>query len=195
MIIIIIIFGMISGYILNIMSKKMGSTIFLLKGNYNILIILLSSMATILCYVKYGINIVFIKEIIFSYILILTAAFDAEFSVIPDYIVIITALLGGLFILTFSITPLNAVLGAIVGGGLLFLLALIPGAIGGGDVKFMFAVGLFLGVKKVLTALLLAFILAAAFSMFLLILKRKGRKDYIPFGPFLALGSFLSLLL
>jgi leader peptidase (prepilin peptidase)/N-methyltransferase len=65
---------------------------------------------------------------------------------------------------------------------------------GGGDIKLMFALGSFLGYIKTLWALVLAFIFAAVFSIVLLILKIKHRKDYIPFGPFIALGTFISFL-
>ena len=109
--------------------------------------------------------------------------------------VIITLVTGILFLMARDISLTSAVLGMLIGGGLLFLLALIPGAMGGGDIKFMFALGAFLGLNKTLWALLLAFIVAAVISIFLLIFRIKERRDVIPFGPFLALGSLISFLI
>ena len=86
----------------------------------------------------------------------------------------------------------SSLIGMFVGGGVLFLLAFIPNAMGGGDIKWMLALGSFLGTQKVLIALFLAFIFAAVISILLLIFKIKGRKEFIPFGPFLAIGCFVS---
>ncbi|WP_411955959.1 hypothetical protein [Clostridium estertheticum] len=56
----------------------------------------------------------------------------------------------------------------------------------------MFVLGIFLGAKGVLIALFLAFVIASIISILLLLFKIKKRKDHIPFGPFLALGSFIA---
>ena len=80
----------------------------------------------------------------------------------------------------------------LLGGGVLLLLALVPGVLGGGDIKMMFVLGTFLGAKGVLYALFLAFVIASIVSILLLLFRIKKRKDYIPFGPFLALGSFIA---
>jgi leader peptidase (prepilin peptidase)/N-methyltransferase len=91
-----------------------------------------------------------------------------------------------------DITIKSAIIGFFVGGGLLFLLALI-GAMGGGDIKLMATMGLLLGYQKILLALLLGFFVGGIISLFLLIFKIKSRKDQIAFGPFLAIGTFLSM--
>jgi leader peptidase (prepilin peptidase)/N-methyltransferase len=90
---------------------------------------------------------------------------------------------------------IDTILGMICSGVILFLLALIPNAMGGGDIKLMFSIGAFLGLNTTLWALLLAFIISSIISIALILLKIKGTKDYIPFGPFLSLGSFISLLI
>ena len=53
--------------------------------------------------------------------------------------------------------------------------------------------GAFLGWKLVLVAILLAVLAGGAVAIGLLVLRRKGRKDAVPFGPFLALGGGVSL--
>lgn len=67
--------------------------------------------------------------------------------------------------------------------------------LGGGDVKFMSVVGLYLGVSGVLTALLLASVLSAVVALVLIILKRIGKRDAIPFAPFLFLGIVTAVFL
>lgn len=196
---VVLILGFTLGYILiciiNKISKRLCDSKVRHKMYCNIIIVSFSILMTVLCYFKFGINMIFIKGIFLGCILIIVTFIDIKYRTIPNFIVIITTILGIFFIFTFRISPLNAIFGAFIGGGLLFILALIPGAIGGGDVKLMFALGLFLGINKTLLAILLAFIIGAIASIFLIIFKKKGHKDYIPFGPFLAIGSFIALLL
>lgn len=89
----------------------------------------------------------------------------------------------------------DMIIAALVGGGLLLLVAVLTsGGMGGGDIKFVAALGLWLGVKLVTVALLVAFIIGGIGGALLLLFKVKGRKDFIPFGPFLAIGAFISIL-
>jgi leader peptidase (prepilin peptidase)/N-methyltransferase len=95
----------------------------------------------------------------------------------------------------FTIDVVDKLMAIFIGGGLLLLIAILSrGGMGSGDVKFAAAVGIWLGWKLTLFALLLAFLFGGIGSAFALIFKLKGRKDYIPFGPFIALGVFLSML-
>jgi leader peptidase (prepilin peptidase)/N-methyltransferase len=64
---------------------------------------------------------------------------------------------------------------------------------GFGDVKFAILMGLLLGFSNVLVALFLAFFFGAIIGVILMIGKKKGLKSEIPFGPFLILGTFISL--
>ena len=63
---------------------------------------------------------------------------------------------------------------------------------GMGDVKFVFFMGLFLGIDKIFLAVYLAFIMGAVISLMLVINRKKILKQKIPFGPFLVLGFFVS---
>jgi leader peptidase (prepilin peptidase)/N-methyltransferase len=65
---------------------------------------------------------------------------------------------------------------------------------GGGDIKLMGAMGAFLGLRAAVLALLISFILGGIIGLLLIVFKIKSRKDYIPFGPFLALGTIIAML-
>jgi leader peptidase (prepilin peptidase)/N-methyltransferase len=41
----------------------------------------------------------------------------------------------------------------------------------------------------------IAFLVAAIVSIFLLIFKKKTRTDYVPFGPFLCIGTYITMLI
>lgn len=66
---------------------------------------------------------------------------------------------------------------------------------GFGDVKLVFLLGLFLGFPKIVIAIYLAFLTGALVSVILVLGYKKSRKDTIPFGPFLIIGTVLSLFL
>jgi len=68
-------------------------------------------------------------------------------------------------------------------------------AMGFGDVKLAFFMGLFLGWPEILVALFVACMAGAAVGVVLILLKKKGMKSEIPFGPFLIGGTFAALFL
>ena len=64
---------------------------------------------------------------------------------------------------------------------------------GAGDIKLALFMGAVLG-SMVIAAMFLAFLFGAVVGLVLIASKLKTRKDHIPFGPYLALGSVLALL-
>lgn len=88
----------------------------------------------------------------------------------------------------------NAAVGFLIGGVLFLLVYLISkNGLGGGDVKFMAVVGLYLGLNGILPAMLYGSILAALFGLVLILLKKIGRKDAIPLAPFLYVGILITI--
>jgi len=67
------------------------------------------------------------------------------------------------------------------------------GGMGGGDLKLGAMLGAFLGWKVVLVALFVGVVCGGALAIVLLASGRSGRKDPIPFGPFLAAGGAVAL--
>lgn len=91
---------------------------------------------------------------------------------------------------------------ALVGGGvgavialaiLLFSLPFGGEAFGMGDVKMIVLIGFVVGVPSVLVAVLIGTIAAGLFAAVLVVTRLRSTKDYIPHGPFLALGGVLAL--
>jgi len=65
---------------------------------------------------------------------------------------------------------------------------------GGGDVKLAAMIGAFVGWRYIIILLFLGFFLGALAGIILIFSKIKSRKDAVPFGPFIVLGFFISLL-
>jgi leader peptidase (prepilin peptidase)/N-methyltransferase len=137
--------------------------------------------------------------IIFSILIIITVI-DLQHMIIPDILVIMilvsTIIYKLVSYLLYSNSPeiLNSI-GGLVLSSLLFILIILisKGGMGGGDVTLIGALGFILGIKKVFLTIFLSFILGAIISIFLLITKIKGKKDPIPFGPFIILGFFITV--
>ncbi len=82
----------------------------------------------------------------------------------------------------------------LIGGFFMSLIIITKGkGMGGGDVKLGTFIGLMLGFPQSLLAILTGFILGAVFSIGLIIIGKKHFGQSIPFGPFLVLGSLISL--
>ena len=64
-------------------------------------------------------------------------------------------------------------------------------AFGAGDSKFLFLIGLWLGVKGMLLTLVISFYLGGSISLVLLFLKRITRKQKIAYAPLLSLSAYL----
>ena len=87
----------------------------------------------------------------------------------------------------------------LAGGGIFLLITLLGGifygkeAMGFGDVKLMGALGLYFGLSNIIIITLVSFLIGAILSIILLVTKLKKSDEYIPFGPFIVIATFLSM--
>lgn len=85
------------------------------------------------------------------------------------------------------------VLGAVIGGGIIVLIAVLSrGGMGMGDAKLLLVCGAVLGLTHIIVAFVLACMIGSLIGGLLLLLKITKRKQPIPFGPSLALGIMIS---
>ncbi len=66
---------------------------------------------------------------------------------------------------------------------------------GFGDVKLMGALGLYFGLSNIIAIALISFLIGAIISIILIATKIKGTAEYIPFGPFIVIGAFISIFI
>lgn len=89
----------------------------------------------------------------------------------------------------------NALIGGVVGFTLLFIVVVLSrGGMGFGDVKMAAFMGFALGFPIIIVGLMVGILIGGAVAALLLILRQKGRKQAIPFGPFLAIGAMTALI-
>ena len=151
---------------------------------------LLNAILYVLLYLKYGFTIVTLLYCLIVSLLIVVTFIDLKYKIIPDSLNIVGAILGILFII-FDKMFFNRLLGSTIGLILFLGIALITNAMGGGDIKLMAVLGLVFGVKGILFITLFSFVIGAIISLILIGLKIKGRKDEIPFGPFISLSALI----
>ena len=89
----------------------------------------------------------------------------------------------------------NYLLAIIIAAGFFLIIWFVSGGkwMGFGDVELAVLMGIILGLPAVLVALFLAFFSGAIIGVILMVFGTKNMKSQIPFGPFLVLGTFLSL--
>jgi leader peptidase (prepilin peptidase) / N-methyltransferase len=145
---------------------------------------------------------------IFCSALIVITFIDLDFQIIPDRITlpgIPVGLVAGSFLLpdpflrATELGYMSSLIGAACGFGFFYAVAFLSLRIlkkegmGGGDIKMMAMVGGFLGWKAVLLTTFLGSLCGAIVGLGLMAFKGKEKGSLIPFGPFLALGSLVSL--
>lgn len=136
---------------------------------------------------------------LFSALLVISYI-DLDHQIIPDVITLPGIGVGVLAAVTvLPLGFLDSVLGLLLGGGVLFGLAWISPylfgkeGMGGGDIKLLAMIGAFLGWKPVVLTMLIGAIVGALVGVTLIAFKVLRRDQYLPFGPFLALGAIISM--
>jgi leader peptidase (prepilin peptidase)/N-methyltransferase len=89
---------------------------------------------------------------------------------------------------------LDVLFGGLVFAGLLLIPSLLTGGMGMGDVKLALFVGFALGFELILPAMLLMAIGGGLAAVFLLVTRVRGRRDPIPYAPFIAGGALITML-
>ena len=162
---------------------------------------LLTGLIYLIIYLIYGLSVQTLIYIILSSALIIIAFIDLNEQIVPDVISLPGIVIG--FIISFFVTYIsfiNSALGILVGGGIILIIGVAGSvifkkeAMGGGDVKLAAMIGAFLGWKYIIISLFLGFFIGALAGIILILSKIKNREDVVPFGPFIVLGSFVTLL-
>lgn len=132
----------------------------------------------------------------FAAVFVLCSATDVMSYRVPNavtYPAIVAALALGLVVPDASAADVLA--GGLLAGGLLFVPALLTSNMGMGDAKLALFVGLALGLRAVVPALLAMAISGGAVASALLAFRLRPRRAPMPYAPFIALGAVVALLL
>lgn len=170
---------------------------------------LITAVLWVVSYYTFGLGTVLLYTLFFITVLILLSAIDFDTKTIPNKILLpamaVSVLLLLLDFIGLTTPPIianmntaDAIIGFLAGGGSLYAVAMLAPlifkkeAMGGGDIKLAAFMGLYLG-GYVLLALFIGFFLGAVIGIILISRNKENRQDMIPFGPFLAAGSIITL--
>ena len=139
---------------------------------------------------------VFFRDIIFSILLIIIFIYDWLYQEILSEVIWVGALAGIFFNIYLGYSLISMLIGLLAVGGFFWLqFTLSKGRwLGGGDVRMGVMMGIWLGWPMVLISLFLAYVTGAICGLILLVLKKKQLTSTVPFGTFLAIGTFVAML-
>lgn len=187
----------ISWFILKGKCRRCGAAISLRYP----LVELMSALGFTLIYVHYGFSWITIEYIVFFFGLLVGSWIDIDHMILPDQIT-----LGGLVVglLGAMLNPersfWDALLGVLLGGGFLWLIAILYYSLtknegmGGGDIKLLAWIGALLGWKAIPFVILVSALVGTMVGLGIALRSSSGLKTAIPFGPYLALGALIYML-
>lgn len=155
---------------------------------------LVTGVLFVLAYVILGITPELIVAILFISMLVIITVSDIAYMLIPNKVLLPFAIvLLGLRMFV-QLTPWwDSLLGAVVGFGVLYLIAVVSkGGMGGGDIKLFFVLGLVLGTLNTLLTLFFAALIGSIVGIIFLRRTKQGRKTPVPFGPSIAVAAVMS---
>jgi leader peptidase (prepilin peptidase)/N-methyltransferase len=160
------------------------------------LVELITALLALLLFLKFGLTLIFLTFFIFTAVLIVITFIDLDQQIIPDVLTLpgipIFFLLA---IFVVKISWLEALIGLLIGGGVLFAIAFVyelltkREGMGGGDIKLLAMIGGFLGWKSLIFILLFSSFSGAIVGITAMIIKKQDMKYAVPFGPFLSAAA------
>ena len=138
------------------------------------------------------------QRLLFACAMIVLFVIDLEHRILPDAVTLPGIVVGFLF--SFFMPPgwLHSLLGILLGGGSLWLMAEVyfrvrhEEGMGFGDVKMLAMIGAFLGWKLTLLTLVLSSFIGSVVGVGMIALKRGDMKYALPFGTFLAVAALIA---
>jgi leader peptidase (prepilin peptidase)/N-methyltransferase len=162
----------------------------------------LATMATFLVHLyTFDWTLLMAVRLAFACALIVLFAIDLEHHLLPN-VITLPGIAAGL-VLSALVPPGlgDAVFGAILGGGVLWLIGEAyfrysgQEGMGGGDVKMLAMIGAFLGWKQVLVTLVLSSVAGSIIGLLVVATRRGSMKYALPYGTFLAIGALVASLI
>ena len=177
------------------------------KANYKLMLITMALYLALLY--RYGIqntiigNLNLIKYLVLTPMLLSAFVIDFKQQIIPNRLNLTMFEFGLIIAFLYGMSnvaiTIDMLLGMLAGGGVFLIITLLGSlffgkeALGFGDVKLMGALGLYFGLSNIIIITLVSFLIGAILSIILLVTKLKKSDEYIPFGPFIVIATFLSM--
>ncbi len=160
-----------------------------------------TALLSLVIAIKFGASIEALLLLLLTWGLICLTLIDFDHMLLPDQIVMPLLWLGLLVNINGTFVPLNeAIMGAVIGYMSLFsvfwLFKLLTGkeGMGHGDFKLFALFGAWIGWQLLPILILMASVVGAVIGISLMLFKNHQREQAIPFGPYLAIAGWVTLL-
>ncbi len=177
-----------------------------------LLVEVITAAIFLIAYWRLGLSAEFGLTVFWSCIFIVIIFIDWEHQLILNKITYPAALIAVIILAIDSFVPGVNLFGerifkpeislysGLISGAVLFIFFLLiailrPGSMGMGDAKLVTLIGLVSGFPLVIFSMLIGVVIGGVVAIVLLATKKKGRKDVIPYGTFLAIGPIIAMLL
>lgn len=161
----------------------------------------LTALSAFFVVVHFGWNYTTLAALVFTWTLLILSFIDLKEQILPDDITLSLLWIGLLLnSMNFFTTPTNAILGAALAYALFWSVATAfkiirkKEGMGYGDFKLFACVCAWLGLGALLNILFIAVLSSLIISIFLLLFRKMQKDQPLPFGPFIALGGWLTLM-
>jgi leader peptidase (prepilin peptidase)/N-methyltransferase len=161
----------------------------------------LMGLFSLILLLRYGISALYVIYFVFFSALTLISFIDLSHRIIPDVISLPGIVIGVIISwLHPQMSIIKSLIGLLVGGGSLYLVAVVyelvtkKEGMGGGDVKLLAMIGAFIGWKGVLFTILCSSLIGSIVGVTMMLITSADGKYAVPFGPFLSLGAILYVL-
>ena len=119
---------------------------------------------------------------------------DFEQYVIFDKMLLPFAVIGIFAAIQLNLPLADRIIAAFASGGIFYAISVLTrGGIGGGDIKLVFVLGIWLGTKTLIDVILAASIFGGVIAIFLILTKQKNRTSYFAYGPYFTLTTIIIL--
>lgn len=163
---------------------------------------MLTALLSLVVAINLGASDLALLYIVITWVLIALTFIDIDHMLLPDQLtlpLVWLALIASVLGIT-TVTPEEAIIGAACGylslWSVFWLFKLITGkeGMGYGDFKLLAVFGALLGWQSLLTIILLSSVVGAVIGIILLSIQGKDKATPIPFGPYLAIAGWVTLL-
>lgn len=151
---------------------------------------------------QYGFGLQWLGFTAFCSLLLVISVIDLYHQIIPDELSLPGIVIGFLFTwLTGELAWWDSLGGLLAGGGVFLAIAFLyeklagREGLGGGDVKLLAMIGAWLGLRSILVVIIISCSLGSVIGIGVMWFRGRDLKYAIPFGPFLAVGAIVYLLM
>lgn len=163
------------------------------------LVEILNGVLYLLMYLKFGLSLNFVFYSLLTSLLIVISFIDLKCKYIYSSTIILGVVLASIYILiglyTKDTSIANNILGGVIGYLIIYLIVIITNGMGQGDAEIAGICGLFIGIKGILVSLFIAIVLGGLIASIILLFKLKEKKSEIAFGPYIAIGAIMYILI